>query len=119
VGGELRLDEVAGVVEVAHGRLLHLQVHGEGPRQAVHAGGDDATSAPPAAADGEKALRLEDAQTFAERRPGHPEHLHELVFGWEVVPGRKLAAGDASEEAGGDDLTRLGWAGGVGGISRR
>ena len=104
---EPRFDELPGDVEISRGRAPQLQCDGQALGERVDPGHGDDRPTRASTADLEEALRLEDAQSLAERGAGDAELSGQLVLRWEPLTDGQLAAGDLASQPLGDDLAGL------------
>ena len=102
-----RLQQAARLVDVRQGHVARLQHQrrGTGRHALVRLVHDDATEH--AAHDRDQAFRLENAERLAQRRPRHPEPLHQVRLVAERIPLGELPRHDQPAELVGDLLRLL------------
>ena len=83
--GDPRLHQLASIVEVAEGRSLELERHGERLAQGREVGRRHHGTAAPTTPDRDQTLRLEHAQCLAQRGAGDAVRRRELLLRWEPL----------------------------------
>ena len=98
LGGERRLDDLARLQHGHERHIVEAQVDGQAVREQVEARPPEHEAAAGAGALLEHALRLQNADAFAQRRPADVELLQQLGLGREGLAGLDLRLGNSRKQ---------------------